>query len=414
MTLTETVFWSKIATKFTGAFVVLLVVGYYAYLYVLTITTTVDQVFRPNNKCGVLPQITIEAQEGASYGNATFQVVALSSSLPDNFQKAPLITYVYRTDVKGETFETRDFAYSIAEDLKFKTAVEHAAGSTVYVWKNPELKSNLTFNTDTFNFTYTRDVSVLPKVPNNDLPATTFRAPEFAANYLRAIGLYTGELATGRSFAYPVIMSAGKPYLAKSLDSAQLVRVDFQKVTPLLFYDKAVTSPTYNSPTLIDFVAFIDLAKKKTSNDLIYEKFFARRVGKTPETANVQVYMRNQNGQPAEGLQQLVYNNWKIDEIPCGTYLVTRPSAAIKKISNGEGTIVYLISKGGDPLQPKTTEKPRDINLYNLELAYYEANNVQAFLQPIYVATGEVVFENGARGDIAIYVPAIDYGIQKK
>ncbi|MFZ6022186.1 MAG: hypothetical protein ACOYT9_01805 [Patescibacteria group bacterium] len=414
MTLTETVFWTKIASKFVGAFVVLIIVGYYAYIYVISLTRTPEQVFRPDNKCGSLPEIAIEAQEGASYGNAVFQVTALSTSLPDNYEKAPLITYVYKTDVRGETFETRDLAYSIAKDLEFETPVEHAAGSTVYVWRNKGLSSTLTFNTDTFNFTYLRDNSVLPKIPNTELPGTTFKAPEYASNYLRALGLYTAEFANGKSFSYPVVMSQGKSFLAESLFTAQLVRVDFQKVVPMLFYDKQVVSPTYNSPALIDFVKFIELAKKKGEKDESHAKFYARRVGRTPETANVQVYLRSQVGNPARGLQQLIYNNWKVEETPCGTASIIRPSSAILKIQKGEGTIAYLAPKGGDPLQPKSVDPLREINLYNLELTYYEANTIQPYLQPIYVATGEVVYENGARGDIAIYVPAIDYGLQPK
>lgn len=415
MTLTETVFWTKIASKFAGVFVILLIVGYYSYLYIISITTTPDQMFRPDNKCGILPKLSIEAQEGAAYGDATFQVVALRSSLPDDLEKAPLITYVYKTDIRGETFETRDMAYSIAKDFDFETPVEHAAGSTVYVWRNKSLQSTLTFNTDTFNFTYSRDSSVLPKIPNINLPATTFRAPEYASNYLRALGLFTAEFADGKQFSYPVIMSQGNSFLAESLDTAQLVRVDYQKVAPLLFYDKSITSPTkLGSSPLINFVAFLDEAQKNADKSKSYAKFYARRVGKTPQTANVQVYLRNQNGQPALGLQQLIYNNWRIDEKPCGTSTIIRPSTAIAKISNGEGTIVYLTPKGGDPLQPKSDEPLKEISLYDLEIAFYEANTIQEYLQPVYVATGEVVYANGARGDIAIYVPAIDYELQGK
>ncbi|MCC7304329.1 hypothetical protein IT418_02880 [bacterium] len=407
MTLTETVFWTKIASKFAGVFVVLIVVGYYAYLYVLTITRTPDQVFRADNKCGALPPVEIIAQEGVSYGDAKIQVVALGPSLPNS--KVPLISYIYKIDVKGETFQTRDQAFALAEDLNFETPVEHTAGSTVYTWRNPKKSSTLTFNTDTLNFSYIRDAAVLPKIPNLGLPATTFRAPELAANYLRSLGLYSQEFADGEAFAYPVAMVLNQPVLAKSIDVAQLIRVDFQKVQSLLVYDRNILSPTFDASQGINFVGFLDSMEAIGEKDPRWVQYFARRVGRTPETANLQVYMRNQNGNPSESLQQLFYNNWKVEDRPCGSHLITRPSDAISKIAAGEGTIVYAIEKGGDPLQPKTSSPLKEINLYKLELAYYEANKIQEFLQPIYVATGEVVYENGARGDIAIYVPAIDY-----
>ena len=186
-------------------------------------------------------------------------------------------------------------------------------------------------------------------------------------------------------------MRNGKSYLSKSLDDAQLVRVDFQKVNPLLIYSKSILSPTFSTSSQIDFVGFIALALKKGDADTSFAKFYARRVGQTPNTANVQIYLRDQNGTPANSLQQLVYNNWKVESTPCGTYLIIRPSDAISKIAKGEGTIVYLIEKGGDPLQPSTTQTVKDVNLYDMELVYYEANRIQPYLQPIYVATGEVV-----------------------
>ena len=272
MTLTETVFWTKIVSKFAIFGVVLIVVGYYGYMYVLTITRTPDQVFRANYKCGALPQITIEAQPNATYGTAAIRVEALSSSLPND--KVPLITYVYKTDVRGETFETRDMAYNLATDLDFKTPVQHVSGSTIYTWKDPTIhKSTLTVNTDTLNFTYARAESVLPVIPNLNLPATTFRAPEFASNYLRALGLFSGDFANGKSFAYPVVMRNGKSYLSKSLDDAQLVRVDFQKVNPLLIYSKSILSPTFSTSSQIDFVGFIALALKKVMLTLPLQSF---------------------------------------------------------------------------------------------------------------------------------------------
>lgn len=415
MTLTETVFWTKIMSKVAGVFVIIIIVGYYAYIIAKTILTPPEQVFRPNFKCGVLPEVVIEAQEGAAYGNATFQVATLSKTVrDDDLEHAPLISYIYKLNIQGENFQTRSLAESIATDLSFTEPVQHTAGSTLYVWKNRTLRATLTFNTDTFNFTYDREGSVLPKVPNLDLPTTTFRAPEFAANYLRSLGVYSGDFVDGKSFAYPVIMANAKPYLAESFDKAQLVRVDFQKVNPLLYYDPIILSPTYNSSSLIDFVKFIELIDTKGSDTKDYVKLTARRVGRTPETANVQVYMRNKGGLPAQGLQKLVFNNWRVDETPCGTYLLIRPSNAIAQLANGQGTIVYLAPKGTDPLQPKSEQPLKTINLLNMELAYYEANQIQKFLQPVYVATGEVVYENGSKGDIAIYISAIDYGAQPK
>jgi hypothetical protein len=412
MTLTETVFWSKILSKFAGVFVVLLVVGYYAWLFVLTITRTPDDIFAPDNKCGVLPPLNIEAQAGVVLNSPVYQVDALKPVLPNS--SVPRIGYVYAIDIKGETFRTRDIALALARDLAFTAPVIHDAGSTIYQWKNTNLKSTLTFNTNTFNFTYIREPSVLPKVPNLQLPATTYRAPEIAANYLRSLGLFTAEFSEGRSYAYPVNMSQNVPTYANAIEHAQLIRVDFQKTNKLLVYNSVLDTAPYKASTNIDFKAFITEQKQTAQNGIEFTQKVIRRVGKTPTTSNVQVYMRDQSGSPSAGLQQLIYNNWFVEDMPCGTYRIIPPSVIITSLSEGKGVIVYLEEKGGDPLRPSTSQPVKTINLYELELVYYEANEIQPYLQPIYVATGETIFENGSKGDISIYIPAIDYTAQPK
>lgn len=412
MTLTETVFWSKILSKFAGVFVVLIVVGYYAWLFVLTITRTPDDIFAPDNKCGVLPELNIEAQAGVILSSPVYQVDALKPVLPNS--NVPRIGYVYAIDIKGETFRTRDISLALAKDLSFSSPVVHEPGSTIYQWKNTNLKSTLTFNTNTFNFTYIREPSVLPKVPNILLPATTYRAPEIAANYLRSLGLFTDEFGNGRSFAYPVIMSQNVPAYAKAIEYAQLIRVDFQKTNKLLVYNEVLDLQPYKAGTNIDFRAFITEQRKTQQNGIKFVQKVIRRVGKTPTTSNVQVYMRDQSGNPSTGLQQLIYNNWNVEDLPCGTYKIIPPSVIITSLAEGKGIVVYLEEKGGDPLRPSTSLPVKTINLYELELVYYEANEIQSYLQPIYVATGETIFENGSKGDIAIYIPAIDYSAQAK
>jgi len=154
----------------------------------------------------------------------------------------------------------------------------------------------------------------------------------------------------------------------------------------------------------------VEIIEKKTGTqkDDYYIKY-ARRVGQTPETSNIQLYMKSQMKKPSQGLYMLKFNNWKVDPKPCGTYPIRSPSNAVTDISEGKGTITLLVEKGADKLQPVANQAVKEINLYNMEIVYYEANSVQEFLQPIYIATGEVTFENGTKGEAAIYVPAIDY-----
>lgn len=390
---------------------VLVVGGYYGYLYYKTITTPPEAVFRPSYKCGVLPKLDIVAQPGVSYGSAKIAVEAVRSSLP----AVPLITYVYKMDITGETFETRDQAFRLATQLGFdKNAVEKVPGSTTYSWTDSTRRAHLQVNTATLNFSYTHDDIMLPKIPNLSLPPTLFRAPDYAKMYLSTVGRFTHEMSTGKSFAYPVLLSNGVARSARSLETAQLVRVDYQKSVTLLVYDLAITAPTYAGPTSnINFEAF---NAKYIPGDEVpkgYKVFTARRVGQTPVTANVQVYFKDETGSTASAVHQLIYNNWNTETTPCGTYPIIAAADALTEISQGKGFITYLKETGGDPLAPAPTKPLQEIRLYQMELHYYEANTVQQFLQPIYVAQGEATFEDGSRGEIAIYYPAINYNAKK-
>lgn len=407
MTLTETVFWTKIASRFFILGIVLLVGGYYGYLYFINIGRTPDLIFRANYACGTLPVVDIEEQPGIDISNIQIKVDALSSALPADI---PYISYVYKLDVKGETFKTRDDAFAIATQLNFVAEdAQKTPGSTTYTWRNKLKRNSLSIDTANLNLTYVYDEATIPSAPNLKLPATTFSAPELAQNVLSALGLYTSDFANGKAFALPVTMTGGKSYQAKSLEKAQLLRVDLQKTNTVIAYDRGIVSTTYAGPKNIDFEGFLELAPEDGTSDKKYYQYTTRRIGKTPETSNVQVYLRDQSGNANDGVHQVIFNNWKVEDRPCGTYTLIRPADAVSRIQKGEGKIVLLVENGGDTLQPPVPPAIESISLDKIELFYYETMTAQPFLQPIYVATGEVIFQTKSRGSIAIYVPAIDY-----
>jgi len=239
MTLTETIFWTKILSKYIGGGMVLVVIGYFVYGYIFI--TNENKIISPDYACGMIIAPEIIVQEGIKMANAEIQVKALRSALPD--KNVPRIAYVFEIDIKGETFTTRDKARRLANNLDFEPdIVTHEPGSTMYEWNNLKNKSTLKYNTATDNFTFYKNESELPEAPNLDLPATLFKAPEFATGYLSGLGIYSSEFVNGKSYPYPVVMKNGIPYSAKSLDEAELLRIDFQKVTPLLFYPLALAS----------------------------------------------------------------------------------------------------------------------------------------------------------------------------
>jgi len=205
MTLTETVFWTKIFGKYVVGGFILITIGYFVYGFIFT--KNVYKIISPDYKCGVVVAPKFFPQEGVKMENAEIQVKALKAALPD--REVPKIAYVFKIDIKGETFKTRDKAMKLAEDLDFVSdAYTHEPGNPAYEWNRLSNKSTLKYNTATDNFTFYKDVSQIPKAPNIELP-TLFKAENFATNYLKALGLYTSEFIEGKVYPYTITMREG-------------------------------------------------------------------------------------------------------------------------------------------------------------------------------------------------------------
>lgn len=402
MTLSDAVFWSKVVARLLLFSAILLVGGYYGYQYWVSISTPQSVIFQPDNACGLLPNLEIEQLPGVDVSGAQIKVESISSALPD----VPFIAYVYRIDSKGETFATQNRALEIAEAFRFKPDSYTKPSPDKYQWRDEYLLRTLTIDAASLNFTLQKDQTTIPGIPNNNLPSK-IRAVEVAKTMLTAGKVLTDDLSNAEAFVYPVIYKNGVPSEVSAIENAQLVRVDLQKKTKVLYFDRRILKTGFTTPSRIDFVQYLKTPPQGNESEY-YREYTAPRVGKTPYTSNVQVYIHNQNGGIENGAFYIYYQNWNTEEFPCGTYRIIPPSEAVKKIGEGKGKIVLLTEKGGDTLLPHSVQKVTEIEIFKIQLAYYETPEQQNFLQPIYVATGQVKFSDTTLGEIGIYIEAID------
>ncbi|MCL5411721.1 MAG: hypothetical protein M1150_03190 [Patescibacteria group bacterium] len=101
---------------------------------------------------------------------------------------------------------------------------------------------------------------------------------------------------------------------------------------------------------------------------------------------------------PSEDKRVLTVNYvyWPIEIQNSSTYPIKTAEQAWGEIQNGFGTLVYL-------------ERPNLVSagIQNISLAYYDDEQPQNFLQPIYVFSGIGYTKDGLRSSFIIYLPAV-------
>jgi hypothetical protein len=400
MSLIDAAFWTKIVIRLSIIAIVFIFGGYYGYVYLTMQTRTPNQIFKADMACGLLPELNIQAIQGVDLSKINVKVEAESSALPNT----PPIAYVYRVDIEGENFTTRPAAEALAGQLGFQPKQPEQT-TPLYIWRDSLTSKSLKVDAATLNFDYSYELNTLPTVPNLKLPPSLSQSPEVAIRFLSTIGRYSNEFREGKVFTYPVVMNGEQVSEKQSLQEAQLVRVDFQKSTTALQYDKRILNPAFAQSNKINFIDYIKPETRIDEANLT--KFTAPRVGQTPITGNVQVYIAG-TGDPKKEIFRVFYRNWETEEIPCGTYPIITPSDATRLIKEGQGKVVYMVERGGNRLDGHQLPAVREISIFTVQLAYLETAVPQKFLQPIYVAEGEVIFENGVPGNVGIYIPAIE------
>ena len=137
-----------------------------------------------------------------------------------------------------------------------------------------------------------------------------------------------------------------------------------------------------------------------------------------PTKSNISVYVGVQADKTEKYLSaiyQIDYTYWPIAESACGTYDLISPNTAIERVQAGEASLVSLVDINGDTVTEYTPRSVKKFTIMYVNLTYFESEGEQTFLQPVYVISGEVIFNNDTKGEFDFYYPAIDYdNVQNK
>ncbi|MBN1162211.1 hypothetical protein JXA34_00530 [Patescibacteria group bacterium] len=131
-------------------------------------------------------------------------------------------------------------------------------------------------------------------------------------------------------------------------------------------------------------------------------------VGPDPSVGLLHAIVRN----PTKDSTPLNYpiieaHYWEIDTESNATYPILTVQEAWKALQENKAVITHVREKDYNPFEEYTPLNVDIILINNIYLAYYETNDKQQYLQPIYLFEGNFQTKGTEGGEITLYYPAI-------
>lgn len=415
MTLTEATFWTKrfgvVALVFLGIFLIV--------VFLLSITE--DTVLPPeyltaNYACTetreefegnelVIPSLELKADSE--------QVFQLSTD-SGKVDSLPRIVNMYEYINLGQSLTSQGDAKVLAKQMGFDPDAITRKGTTEYLWLDTASGRNLSIKARDLNFTMTTNNEVIREINKSvDLPSEK-DAPSIAMNALRGLGILDQAYSDFPPTTHLVDINPDGSYTeADSLLDAELIRVDFYRKIPMI----TISTNLENAESMVESLTRKNMSyemEDKIVNDEKIEvyNFSTLLTYPNPVKSNISVYVGPENDDldVLENIYRIEYTSWDIEEVSCGTYELISPSAALEKIQNGEGSLVYL-NYDQDEVADYVPQTVTRFEVDDIYITYYEGYHEQNFLQPVYMVEGQALLKNGDRADFHIYYPAVNYDI---
>lgn len=426
MTLTEASFWTKRFGIIIGVVVLVLVIILLLIFY------------KPSSS---LPQEYLTADYGCTEKKEDFIKSKLDiPSLPKGnaesvfeintdtgkINSLPNIVNVYKFENSTQSLMARENARILAGKMGFEKEKDTRIGTEYYKWSDPVSKKTLTVEVKNMNFVLETDITYLRKLSATGSIPSDLEAGSLATSALRSLGLIdesTDYAEAKKTYTYINIEPDGSFSKARSASEAELVRVDFLREKPLITISSNLVGATRMIENMRKRLGMEPKEVTKIVNDKKVEfyTFNTSVVLPTSRDSNVSVYVGiedkdSKTTSTFKRIYRIEYTYWPISLDACGTYELITPQKAMEEVQNGKGSIAYLYEIGGDYVReysPKNVK--RFLVTKNISLFYYESPEEQEFLQPIYLISGEAIFEDDTKGEFDIYYPAIDYAnVQNK
>jgi len=415
MTLTEAAFWTKRFGIIAGG--ALLV-----FLVIVLIITTVDKsknmppaYLTANFACTETKEeflenkLSIPSLKLVEGSEMLFEIKTDSGKI----DSLPQIINVYKFSNPTQSLSSQADSKILAKKLGFNPDAVIRRGTESYVWVDRDTSRTLEIQAKNLNFTLKTDAQYIrTKAKSGALP-TEQEAKSKAVNFLRSIGFSSDDYASGTPTTTLIDVNPdGSFSKAASLSEAELIRVDFKRSKSMITIasdivgaesmvaslTKKLGAPTEETPIIND--------KRIT----VYT-FNTSVTTTNPSKSNISVYIgvQERSSDTLAEIYQIDYVYWPIQETNCGTYELVSPQFAIQQVQSGNGSLVYLNKVGGDDVINYIPKKVTKFSVFYVNLTYYESLEEQEYLQPVYVVSGEAIFDDGSKGEFDYYYPAINY-----
>jgi len=429
MTLTEAAFWTKRFGVIAGGALLVIVVIVLIVVSGIKQPTRPPEYLNPNFAC---TETATEFLEKAKIEIPSLPIDPNSEAIFElatptgKVNELPSVVNVYKFENPTQRIYAQSNAKVLAGKLGFDKEKIIIPDTSTYVWKDEKNRRTLTVKAKNLNFVLETDASKIRSSTYNATVPSEQNAKATAQNILNLTGLKDsaeGYPTSNTNITYINLNADGSFDMAPSPSDAELIRVDFFREKPMISIStelagadrmvKELTAVTEEEPRTV----------KRTVNDKRIDLFTfdTRVVLPRSKNTNISVYIgaENKDAKLPGGLSstyRIEYTYWPISLDPCGTYPLINTRTAVNEVMEGKGSIAYLYEKDGDYV---TEYKQRNVKRFriksNVKILYYETPEEQNFLLPIYLITGEAVFDDDTTGSFDIYYPAIDYSkIQNK
>ena len=419
MTLTEAAFWTK-------RFGVIAVGGFVVFVVVIIIITMsnrgaiyLPQYLEPNFACTLrgeeflTHELEIPSLQLAQETEMNFDIMTDTGKIG----ALPEVINLFKFNNRTQSLTAQADSKVLARAMGFDPDVIQRISTESYRWIDQRTGRTLEILARNLNFTLKTDIAVMRSSSAQGTLPSEQEARSIAVNALNGVGVFPPDYAGGNHRTTLInINPDGSFRKAYSLAEADLIRVDFVRSKSMITipsniegYERMVTD--FSRRTLIQPVE-----ENKIVNDNRIPVFTFNTLVSFPENqnSNIVVYV----GPTITGVSgrmnqvyQIDYTYWPIAVESCGTYKLIDPELALEMVQRGEGSLVYLYSTDGDDVTDYMPRIVKKFVILDVFLVYYEDRVELEYLQPVYLITGEAIFNDDTKGSFDFYYPAINYDI---
>jgi hypothetical protein len=413
MTLTEAAFWTK---RF--GVIALAALGIFGIVVIIVTSTkksdVLPQYISANYACTekredfLANKLSIPSLKLASGSGMYFELQTDSGKI----DALPGIINVYKFDNPVQSLSSQADAKILATKLGFTAEKITRNGTESYSWS--DTNRTLTVYSKNLNFIMKTNSAYISKIASTGIIPSEQEAKSLAANLLRNLGFSTDDYSNGTPQTTLINVNPDGSYSeAASLSEAELIRVDFMRNKSMITIPSNVAGAAKMVESFKKNLGEPDTESSIINNESINVYTFNTAVTfLNTNKSNITVYVgapSDKDNKNLSSIYQIDYTYWPIEEIACGTYELINPNIAIEKIQAGEGSLVYLNDTKGDTVVDYSPRSVKKFTIMYVNITYLEVAGEQEFLQPVYVISGEAIFNNDTKGEFDFYYPAIDY-----